>query len=42
MGHAGKCMAGYVELPGGEFPPTCIIHGKGHSSEDCKVLDSLW
>ena len=31
----------YVYYPKGKYKPTCLIHGPGHSSDECKVLGGL-
>ena len=28
----------YVDYPKGNSKPTCLTHGPGHSSDECKVL----
>ena len=35
---AGKCKTRYLKHLRGEWPPTCMINGNEHSSEDCKSL----
>ena len=34
----GKRRKIYVDQPTGNSKPTCLIHGPGHSPDECKVL----
>ena len=35
----GKHKQGYVDRPRDRSQLTCTIHGLGHSSDECKVLN---
>ena len=37
IGHTGKHKTMY-KLPRGELPPTCMIHGRDHLPQYCKVI----
>ena len=39
--HAGRCKKRYVDCPIEISQLTCLIHGPGHSSDECKVLDNF-
>ena len=38
---AGKLRKRYIYYPEGKPKPTCLIHGPGHSSDECEDLGDL-